>query len=509
MEYLGERIYGHCPVPIQNLLMWRYGSLIRKERFGPEYDRLTAFLARSEWFSLDELRAYQEERLRLIVAHAYETVPYYREVMDGLGLTPADIRRLDDLPKLPVLTREAVAANLERLVSTAVPRKSLKKVHSAGTTGTSLYMFWDAAVGYMNNACLWRERRWAGIEFGDPIALMLGRPIVPLRQTKPPFWRYNRSWNQYLFSPIHLKNENIPHYLAQMRRAGVVALDAYPTSAYVLARFMEAEGEYLPLKAVFTTSEPLLEVEREVIEDRFRCRVFDGYSQSERVMFTSECEKHAGHHIYMEYGITEFLDDDGDPVADGTVGRVVGTGLHNFGMPFIRYDVGDTASTSKDACECGRGLPLMGDVAMRAEDVLVMPDGTLMPPLMVARAFKLVPGIVRSQILQSVPEEITARLVVERPLSASDEEDLVRNIAERMGPEVRVRIEYVDDIPLTGRNKYRRVISTVPLTWGGTTTANLYEEEDAARRKREDDPPDGVPADIRSGGTGTGGNGDG
>jgi phenylacetate-CoA ligase len=476
MEYVGERLYSRCPVPIQNVIMSAYGWKLRRERFGQGFDRASELLDRSQWLSLEELEAYQEERLRLVVRHAYETVPYYRDLMSGLKLVPGDITRLSDLPKLPVLTRADVDRSIEQLVSDAAPRKSLKKTHSAGTTGSSLYMYWDREIGYMNNACLWRERNWAGVEFGEPIATCLGRPVVPLDQKGPPYWRHNRPWNYLMLSPLHMTDESAPLYIEAMREVGVVALDAHPTAAYVLARFMEERDVYLPLRCVFTTSEPLLDVEREVIEERFQCRVFDGYSQSERVMYSSECDRHTGHHLYMEFGITELLDDDGDPVPDGTVGRVVATGLHNFGMPLIRYEVGDTASMAGTDCPCGRKLPLMRDVAMRAEDILVTPDGRLVPPLMVARAFKLLPGIVRSQIVQHDPAEITTRLVVKQPLAAHDEDDLRRNIAERLGPDVRVAIEYVDDIPLVGRGKYRRVISTVPLVWGKTTTANLYQE---------------------------------
>ncbi len=486
MEYLTERIYSRCPIPIQNLIMSDYGRRLLKERFGADFTRLAAFLERSQWMTPDELRACQEERLRLVIGHAYENVPYYREIMDALSLRPSDIETIDDLPKLPILTKEAVRAHAERLISRTANRRDLKKIHSAGTTGSSLFLYWDHAVDVMNNACMWRGRRWAGFEFGRPYATLLGRAVVPLRQTRPPFWRVNRSWNQLFLSPLHLKEENAPAYLSAMREFGVEALDAYPTSAYLLARFLEAEGEYLPLTCVFTTSEPLLGFEREMIEERFRCRVFDGYGQAERVMYSSECERHTGHHVYDEYGITELVDDEGAPVRDGYAGLVVATGLHNLGMPLIRYAVNDTATMSTRRCECGRGLPLLEGVAMRAEDVIVTPGGRMVPPLLLARAFKLIPGIVRSQIIQHIPDEITTKLVVRAPLSPDVEERFRRNLCERLGPDVAVRIQYVDEIPLAGRGKYRRVISTVPLRWGSTRTDNLFqtgEEADAARSR--------------------------
>ncbi len=124
-----------------------------------------------------------------------------------------------------------------------------------------------------------------------------------------PFWRHNPAWNQVMFSSLHLSEQNLEHYVRALREFGVEALEAYPTSAYILARFLEARNEHLPLKAVMTTGEPLFPEERRVIEERFCTKVFDQYAEAERVVFTCECERHEGHHIYEEYGITEFLND--------------------------------------------------------------------------------------------------------------------------------------------------------------------------------------------------------
>ncbi len=481
-DFVQQRLYYMLPVSLQNAMISRHGRRIRAERFGPDFERASAFLAESEWWSLDELRAYQDERLAAVVRHAYDTVPYYRDIMDRRGLKPSDVARVEDLPKLPILTRDDVTANLDRLLSTAVRKSDLRMVSTSGTTGSLLHAYWDREVDVMNNACLWRGRRWAGFEFGRPYATLLARALVSRSQKRPPFWRYNRSWNQIFLSPIHMTDEFIPYYLDELRRWRVEALDAYPSSAYVLARFLESRGEHLPLSCVFTTGEPLLQPERELIEERFSCRAFDGYSQAERVMYSSECDRHTGHHVYSEYGVTELVDDEGAQVAQGSVGLIVATGLHNLAMPLLRYAVGDTASLASEPCECGRGLPLLHDVATREDDIVVTPDGRLIPPLTLQLAFRQVPGIVRSQVVQHKPEEITARLVVKAPLRAQDEKKLRRNIADRLGPEVAVRIEYVDDIPYSGRWKYRRVISTVPLTWGSTRTANLHQDEPSGAR---------------------------
>jgi phenylacetate-CoA ligase len=475
MADLIQNLYGHLPIAFQDAVVTRYGRRILRERFGPEYRRLSAFLERSERSSREEQKAYQEERLAALIDHAYRTVPYYHDVMDSLKLRPSDVTTLEDLPRLPMLTRNDVIAQRDRLVSEGAKRRALRKATTSGTTGSPLAVYWDESVSVMNNACHQRTRRWAGFAFGRRYATLMGRVVVPLKQKRPPFWRLNGSWNQLLLSPVHLNAENLPHYVGALREMGVEALEAYPSSAYVLARYLESIGEYLPLDVVFTSAEPLLDFEREIIESRFQCNVFDAYSQTERVMYCSECEKHTAHHVFQEYGILELVDLEGRPVERGTMGHVVATGLHNYSMPLIRYAVGDTATLSdRDRCECGRTLPLLDGVTTKAEDIVVTPDGRMISPSVLTHVFKSVDAAVKSQILQHRPEELLVKLVRRADYRDEHEAAIRRGLAGRIGPQVRIRFDYVDDIPLSGRGKYRRIISTVPLAWGEASAPNLH-----------------------------------
>ena len=105
----------------------------------------------------------------------------------------------------------------------------------------------------------------------------------------------------------------------------------------MLAKVLLNRGERLPLKAAITSSETLYDFQREAIERAFQCRVFDYYAAAERVVFAVECDQHSGHHLCEEYGITEIVDDEHRPLPAGTEGIMVGTSLHNLGMPMIRY----------------------------------------------------------------------------------------------------------------------------------------------------------------------------
>jgi len=477
MSGFRERLYDRLPAGIQNAVVSGYGRKILKERFGPEYDWWSAFLERSERFDRGELDAYRDERLREVVRHAYETVPYYRDLFDRLRLKPSDVRGKSDLEKLPILSREQVAEEGERLLSTVLRPEEIVRTTTSGTTANPLPVFWDRTIAVVNNACLWRSRRWAGFEFGRPYATLMGRLVVPGRRRRPPFWRVNAPWNQLLLSPIHLSEETAPLYLAAMRERRVEALETYPSFAYVLARYAESQGNYLPLRAVFTTGEPLLAVQRTVIEERFRCRVFDAYGQAERVVFSSECEEHCGQHVYEEYGIAELVDGDGRPVGDGALGRVVATGLHNRAMPLIRYALGDITSRTGRICSCGRELALWGGVTTKAEDIIVTSDGRMLPATIMAGFFSEIRGTKRTQIFQESPDEIVVRLVVGDGFSDDDQAVLERNLRARLGPDMRIVFEHVADIPLSGRGKSRWVISTVPLRWGATATGNLYSDE--------------------------------
>jgi len=462
----GEFLYHRLPVLLQNAIVARRGRELFRLRFGPDYPPVARFLEETERWSWDELRAYQDERLRLVIRHAWETVPYYRDVMDERRLTPSDIQCADDLHKLPVLTKEDVRAQGDRLISSEYPKRTLRQVWTSATTSSPLAVCWDHAVDLMNHACYMRARRWAGVPFGVPFASMHGGPAVPITQKGPPFWRYNPKWHQVFFSTLHLSDENLVHYIAELRRFGARAFETYPSCAYVVAKFLESREDYLPLDAVILTGEPLFAHERESIEERFQAEIFDAYGQAERVSFSSECTAHTGQHLAAEYGITEFLSEDGERVGPGAPGLLVGTGLHNMAMPLIRYVVGDVGSYSEKPCPCGRPHRLMRELTSRVGDLLVTPDGRMIPSRMISWAVRAIEDVSLWRVTQERPDEILIEVVREAPLTAEDIENAREYLGRRLGPDVHAEIVRVDDLPRTARGKFRHAISKVPLAWG-------------------------------------------
>jgi phenylacetate-CoA ligase len=466
MNPYASAVYEAAPVWGQNVMLTMFSTLLERERYSGRFPEYQSMLARTEWAGRAELEAYQNERLRSVVAHAYEHVPFYRRRFDALRLKPADIKTAADLPKLPLLTRDDIRGNFDDLCSRAFPRRAIRTGHTSGTTGTPLTVGYDRDTVWMTYALIDRHYRWAGCKLGrggDRIGVARGNVIVPLDQRRPPFWRTNRLHNQLLLSSFHLSKQNLPAYFDALAAYQPAVMDGYPSTLYVLAKYLQTRGEFFPVRAAITSSETLYDFQREVIEERFKCRVFDYYALAERVLFSHECDHHDGHHLAMEYGIAEVTGDDGTPLPLGATGRLVGTGLHNLAMPLLRYVTNDTTALTDRRCSCGRQLELMSDVTTKAEDVLTLGDGRLISPSVLTHPFKPLDCIEASQIIQTAPNTVIVRLVPGAAYTDSHTKHLVAALKERLGDDVSVEVECVDRLEPSKSGKFKWVISHVQL----------------------------------------------
>ncbi len=219
-----ETVYKQrSPIALQTLFLNLKAGELYFERYGKKFRRLFEQFERNQWLSLQELECYQDERLRQLVRHAYDTVPYYSRVMKSLKLHPDDIRTKADLPKLPTLTKDQIRQNGADLLSSTYPRTLLRHGHTSGTTGSPLDFHYDIQTCVVHHVADWRYKGMAGLKHGDPYASLLGRVIVPREQTRPPFWRWNYVNNQLFLSSFHLKKENLAccmlmHYCLQRSR---------------------------------------------------------------------------------------------------------------------------------------------------------------------------------------------------------------------------------------------------------------------------------------------------
>lgn len=467
MTHIMQSLYDKCPYGIQNIMLSSYGLYLNYQRYGRRFIQQSEEFGKMQWWDYDRLVGYQNTRLRNMIAHVYDNVPYYRKIMKKEGLKPTDIQSQEDLWKLPLLTREDIKKNFNDLIAEslgAVQKKRLIKGHTSGTTGSPLEFYWDRETCLINNVVHWRQKYWAGLQMHDRCAVLLGRTIVPIKQEKPPFWRMNYTHNTLWLSSFHLTSKNLPLYVQTLRELKPRYIEGYPSTLYILAKYLESKGETLELTAALTSSETLYPYQRTTIENSFACKVYDYYGLAERVVFASECESHVGHHINMDYTITEVVNDNGSHVGTEKMGWIVGTGLYNYAMPLIRYKTNDISAIKAKKCACGRAFPLLEDVTTKAEDIITTGDGRFISSSILTHPFKPLTNIVKSQIIQEDVKNIRIIIVKGPSYNNQDTELLISEMQKRVGADMKIHIEYTDEIPATASGKFRWVISRVPLS---------------------------------------------
>ena len=165
------------------------------------------------------------------------------------------------------------------------------------------------------------------------------------------------------------------------------------------------------LQGVICAAEKVLPFQREVMERVFGCPVFNTYGSREFMLIASECEKHEGLHVNVENLIVEIVKEDGTYAREGETGRIIITDLHNYGMPFIRYEIGDLAVFTERRCSCGRGLPIIEDVVGRSLDMIKTPEGKIVPGEFFPHLMKEFKEILKFQVIQETLENLRIRMV--------------------------------------------------------------------------------------------------
>lgn len=461
MKTLAEKVYEASPAFMQSIYISIYGLKLYLSEYNKPFKQALDEFDKMQFFSAEEIKYYQNNKLSRMITHCYQNVPYYSKMMKTLKLTPDDIRSTDDLHKLPILSKKDVRRHATELKNANASK--LTSGFTSGTSGSPLQLYYDNNIKLIKNVVDWRQKRAAGINLGDKLALFWGRILVPAETAKPPFWRTNYVVNHDFYSSYHLTTKNIECYLKQLRNSKLVAIEGYPSTIFILARSLIKKGETLPLRAAFTSSETIFPHQREAIEQAFECRVFDFYGLAERTVFATECERHEGNHFNDDFGITEILDKENNPLPQGETGRLVTTGLHNFGMPLLRYETNDVTGFLEKECSCGRSFPLMKGVMSRAEDVITTKDGRYLSFASLTLPFKQMKHIIEAQLIQENIGHIRIKLVKELGYSDADSQFLIEEFKKRIGSDTRIDIEFEDKIPRTKSGKYRFVISKVPV----------------------------------------------
>jgi phenylacetate-CoA ligase len=276
--------------------------------------------------------------------------------------------------------------------------------------------------------------------------------------------------NSLIMSSYHLTDDRIPLYLARLRAFRPKFIQAYPSSAMLLAQHMLDNGEP-PLEgmaAVLCGSENVYAWQRELIERAFGCRVFSRYGQSELVSLAGECESDARLHIFPQYGITELVDESGRQITmPGQIGEVVGTGFINRAMPLVRYRTMDVASSAEGTCNlCGRPYPRFERIEGRLHEFIVTSSGRHISMAAVNMHSPIFDNVRQFRFHQDTPGRLLMRLVPKPSYNADDERRIKTELAPKLGSDTLLELEIVETIPHGAGEKYRFLEQKLPLRFG-------------------------------------------
>ncbi|MFC1712121.1 phenylacetate--CoA ligase family protein [Candidatus Poribacteria bacterium] len=455
-------VYSRSPYFIKSIIAGFYGWATFSKKNGQFYRDHLNRLSESQWFSTQELLNLQEEKTLKFIEYAYNHIPYYRELFQQNDLVPSDIRCLNDIRKIPILTKETVRQDLERLFSEDFGKKDLIWAHTSGTTGKALELCLSKECFQREYAFTWLHRSWGGVDRkNDKIVTFAGHPVVPIDRIKPPFWTYNLYERQLLCSSYHLSKDNLAYYARKLDEFQPDFIHGYPSSIYLVSRYLLEHGiNTIRPKCVVTASETIFDYQRQEIESAFGCRLLMWYGNTEMCANIVECPD-GGLHIKHEHSHVEFLDESNEPVKSGGEGRMVCTGFGNYAMPLLRYEIGDVAIPIHRECSCGRGGYLVERVVGREEDYVVTPDGRLVGRL--DHLFKDALNVVEAQLVQETTDKLLVRIVKRPGYSKEDEEAILSEAYNRLGNSIQIDLDYVDRIPRTSNGKLKFIISKIDL----------------------------------------------
>lgn len=417
-------------------------------------------LERSQYLPAEALRQRQEDQLRLITERACRDTDFYARRFAEAGLG-SGLRTIDDLRKLPVLTKREIRAHAGDMLSRRFTRPSLMEFRTGGSTGVPLVLLISEEISHQRNAAARRSDLWTGWRVGEGVGAVWGNPKLP--ETIKDRLRAELLNPVIYLDTMALSPDSVRTFARQWRRERPTLLFGHAHSLYLLARTVAQLGiDDIRPKAILATSMMLLPHERRFIEETFGLRVFDRYGCEEVGLIGCECERHDGLHINVDHLIVEFLRADSTPAAPGETAFVVVTDLINDVMPLIRYRVEDVSSAMTGACGCGRGLPLMNRVAGRVADFLVRTDGVRVAGIsLIENTLTKIPGIEQMQIVQEEMQRIVLKVVPE-PAAPSHAGPELQRYFESTFPGATIEVETVGAIPREPNGKYRFAICRVP-----------------------------------------------
>ncbi len=401
-------------------------------------------------WSIDEVKSYQLNKLRSIIAHAQKNVPYYKEVLHANNFNVKDLKTFDDLRYIPLLTRELIQKHKYNLVSLQHKKEDLERSSSSGTTGIPIEYFHDKdslSAGIAAGYFAWSLSDWMP---GDKTLHIWGNPttVAYWNKWRSKFKRLLKNQTNLASTEFGSKQnlDSIYHFVSSQKFS---AIDGYTTSIYELAKFI-AENRYksLHVKNLFTTAENLLDYQKNVIEefvgpvsDLYGCGEINGIAvqpMNENKYFVIDP------HVFVE------VEQTGNDFK-----HIIVTDLENKAMPFIRYKISDLIDGINEPDNSQKiKFSYFNKLLGRDSEIIELPSGKKILPVNIVggTSFRKIGGILKHKVVWK-KDEVVFYFETNNEFSLDKANNLLKSEFKDLN--LPIRIEIVDRLLPDKSGKYK------------------------------------------------------
>lgn len=410
---------------------------------------------------------YQNRQLRRLIRHAYETVPYYRELFDRHGLKPQNIRSVSDLSMIPISDKEDLRARpKQEALSCGI---NLQKVISSYTSGSSgkpftIYSTWFEQQ--ILRAFRMHAMKEFGLRWTDSI-VKIGLHPQQEAANSPFIHRLAQNLSPRRWMQLDCR-DTLTDIMRNLRLFHPDIITGYAGVISRISQLMnDTDHQQISPRYIQVDSEVLTPLMRQQITQGFRAPVFEMYDSHEFNLLAWECPATGEMHINDYSMVLEVL-HDGRSVSEGERGEVVGTNLYAYTMPFIRYRLGDIVTKGSEVCRCGKPFSTIHAIQGRMIDFFTLANGRMI------HHYSLLTGPIQAaawireyRLLQEQKDRILLHVVAASTPSKTDLTRLQEAVTRQLGPEVEFEVVLVPDIPLELSGKFRIARSLVQSAYNG------------------------------------------
>ncbi|TXT54872.1 MAG: putative Phenylacetate-CoA ligase [Candidatus Thorarchaeota archaeon] len=415
-------------------------------------------LSESQWYTPKEIRQLQEEKLLLLMHHAYETVPWYRKVFNQMDIYSPKQISIESFEEMPILKKRILQLHYpQKLLSRHFDRQGGFEDRTGGTTGgPTRYFVGPKAAGY-RAANATRNQHWYNYFHGQSNALIWGAERDLSSDNIQSRIFQQLSLNRIEMNAWDMTETQMRKFAIKVQKQRPRILAGYAGAVAIFAKFTLENNIDLKFDSgIVVSGELLTDQNREIIETAFGSKIFNRYGTREFGSIAHECSCHDGLHINGE----SFIIEQGEKYDDGY--SLLVTDLNNFAMPMIRYEIGDVGLLSTRKCKCGRGLPLLETILGRTTSYIITPQGSYVNGIVFPHLLRDYGEILEFRVIQQNIDEIDIFLVLKNPLDEKQKESIRRRLSNFL-QSIRINLIEVDKISLADSGKRDLVTSKLVL----------------------------------------------